>query len=95
MQWNAFQVACYQKLLDYMSDRKVEYSSLKHENVRFVKADESERMFLDALQVILMSGYAIEEQDFLELLEVVCKSWATSVSETRKIQILNFFRYAS
>lgn len=51
-----------------MRTRKVR---LTIDNESFQKVHECERQFLDAFKIMIESGYALTEQDFFELLELL------------------------
>ena len=66
---NQHQINVYNKLLkDVVAVRKITYANDK---VRVQKALECEREFMDAFKLILHSGYHLNEQEFLELIETL------------------------
>lgn len=65
---NNKQAKIYNQLLHTLGSRKVQLTS---ENESYQKVHESERQFLDAFKTMIESGYALTEQDFLELLDLI------------------------
>lgn len=59
----------YDKMLEMISQRRVQVTN---EIERVQRAHESEREFMDAWQLILESGYSLLEQDFYDLLSMLC-----------------------
>ena len=70
-QINLKQIAAYEKLLEYIDSRKAHFGEQSREYVPFFPIDERERAFMDALRVILQSGYFLSPHDFRDMLGIL------------------------
>jgi hypothetical protein len=70
-QINLKQIAAYSKLLEYIDSRKAHFGEQNREYVPFFPIDERERAFMDALRVILQSGYFLSPHDFRDMLGIL------------------------
>lgn len=67
---NAKQIKIYYKLLEYLENRKKPMLGIDQATqVDYVKLMEVERAFMDALSIVVQSGYFLEEQDFMSLIQ--------------------------
>lgn len=71
-QINQKQINAYNTLLDYLQQRRALPVGIKEEQGRvYIKPEEVEREFLDALGIIVQSGYYLDQVDFFDLLEIL------------------------
>ena len=92
---NGKQVKVYKQLLETMENRKVPMlTSIQASQQAYVRPMEVEREFLDAFSVIIESGYYMEQEDFLELLDMLEVS-AQPAHVVEKAKVLDFFALAS
>jgi hypothetical protein len=72
---NVKQVGIYRDLLGHLNSRnesngKAIVTQPKN-NPHKLKVHEKERSFLEAMKIVISSGYTIEENDFLQILQFV------------------------
>lgn len=69
---NQRQIKAYENMLTYINLRKEpKVSQVQASLPAYLKPEEVEREFLDAISVILCSGYYLAEQDFIELIQLL------------------------
>lgn len=94
-QINQKQVNAYHVLLDYLAQRQALPVGIKEEQGRvYIKPAEVEREFLDALGLILQSGYYLEQADFFDLLEILQVQSHTALVHGRA-KLYEFFQLAA
>ena len=70
-QINKKQIAVYYKLQEYIKGRKATHNEQERDYVTYFPIDERERAFMDALRVILQSGYFLAPHDFKDILMIL------------------------
>lgn len=69
---NGAQIKVYKKLIDYLTQlRTKSISQTGKSEPNYAIHDESVREFLDAFRMILQSGYFIQQEDFLDLIQII------------------------
>ena len=94
-QMNQKQAYAHGVLLDYLQQRKALPVGIKEEEGRvYIKPAEVERAFLDALGIIVQSGYFLEEADFFDLLTMLQVQEHTTLVHGRA-KLFEFFALAA
>lgn len=57
--------------MDYIENRKAKFKEMQREYTKYYTVDERERAFMDALRVIIQSGYFLAPHDFKEILQIL------------------------
>ena len=92
---NQRQAYAYNVLLDYLARRQALPVGIKEEQGRvYIKPEEVEREFLDALGIIVQSGYYLDQADFFDLLDILQVSSHTALVHGRA-KLYEFFQLAA
>lgn len=93
MHLNLRQIKAYNNLLTYLDERQ-ERSLVDKEKIPVrLRPEEKERQFLDALKIIIQSGYPIVEGDFRDILAFI--DLAAIRASAKRQQTSNFMKKAA
>lgn len=69
---NQLQLRAHQKLFDFVLQQRTKNIHFADcSDPSYAYPEESIREFMDALRIILQSGYFVEQQDFFELVSIL------------------------